>query len=303
MSTDQDSLSTDVLILVSRSILVGLIHGYKDKIFDERFLEELPFTYQKWQVNVVEAKKLTAIINYQPSSGTFSASFKFYTKTRYPEIAQVDDVNEMAKILRLDDYIDTKEVPPVDNSIVNSINMDFDDIPTDANPSLYRWAYAWGLELAGVHMAKLKPNFKIAQDRMTEVYEKLFELEHDLRLFIEHRLQKKYGSDWLSKANIKKSYQDQIANRRADPPTFWLDELDTTVLRYLDFPMLRGLIVDNNEAFKSILGHYDWFASALSSLEPIRNRIAHVNTLSEDNAQDFYRDAKRIIAAIKPEIQ
>jgi hypothetical protein len=303
MSTDQDSWSTDVLKLVSRSIQAGLIHGYKDKIFDERYLDELPFSYQKWQVNVVEAKKLTAIISYQPPSGTFSSSFKFYPKTRYPELAQIDDVNEMAKFLRLDDYIGAKEVPPVDNSIVNIINMGFDDIPADANPSLYRWAYEWGLELASVHMANLKPGFKIAQDRMTRVYEKLFELEHDLRLFVEHRLQKKYGSDWLSKANVKKSYKDQITKRRADPQTFWLDELDTTILRYLDFPMLRGLIVDNNEAFKSMLGNNDWFASALSSLEPIRNRIAHVNTLSADNAQDFYRDAKRIIAAIKPEIQ
>ena len=80
------------------------------------------------------------------------------------------------------------------------------------------------------------------------------------------------------------------------------------MLRFLEFSDLRVVIHDNPEVFKPTLsghetGSISWFERAMDRLEPFRNRIAHCNTLTEDDENKFNEDVKVVLSAIRPHIE
>jgi hypothetical protein len=117
-------------------------------------------------------------------------------------------------------------------------------------------------------------------------------------------MEAQHGSDWWDSDDITEGIRRRVSERQADRSGFWLDQTDEAILRFVDFADLRPIIIRNRGAFANVLGPKErptnWFVSTLSALEPLRNRIGHVNTLSADNYADFMRDANRILAAIHP---
>jgi hypothetical protein len=70
------------------------------------------------------------------------------------------------------------------------------------------------MELADKHMARIHPAFKEANNRMTEAYSKLFELEHFLRYWIEKawpNWQNNMETNWLQEPKPRACLSDFVA--------------------------------------------------------------------------------------------
>lgn len=269
--------------------------AYQDRKNENNYGPDLPMLMQGWCINFAEAKQLTVILEYRPRP--FSTT-EYEIRAEYrdikPELANMEDVNEIAKIMHIGNVIDSRTF------LFESAH---DALNPNAHDEIEEWAAAWAIELADKHMAETHPDFETARRRMTDAYSKLFELEHYLRLFVEQTLVNYHGSDWWNKAKISVEIKEDIAQKQTDTRGSWLDEYDESILRFIDFGQLRQIISANNPRFRHVYGNSTWFRQALSALEPFRNRIGHINVLSADDEHDFLRDSNRIIAAIRPHIQ
>lgn len=268
-----------------------LYEAYSTTVESKRFMDELPLTHHKWQVSFVEAENnILVILNFQPPIGTFAATYDAYPQVRFPELSGMHDALEIAAFLRLGRVIASR-IFPFDKSAPDSQVAD--------------WASSWGVELAREHMARLHPSFEEAKRRMTEAYAMLFELEHALRQFVDAALSTRYKTKkWLLKACEDSAYQETIQARKQEERHTWLDVLDDSETRFLDFDHIRQLIHANDVAFIEMIpdvAQRKRLKRLLEDLKDLRNRVGHVNTLSSDDEADFTRMAQRVLAIIQPQ--
>ena len=267
---------------------------YRERKAERKYLDELPMTYRGWRMSLVQADPdLFLIVSFLPHLVAGNEEFELYWSCD----AVPNDAEGIAKCFRLGEIVDAIRFP-LDEDVVVYPPDQRRDQAIDAAAS------EWATRLADIHMARTRPSFDEANHRMMDAYGKLFELEHALRTFIEQTLRKRFEDNWWTKATVNPVIRENVEDRRRDKRSAWLDDLETSILSYVDFPDLRVIIMDNQSAFRHILGPKEqpinWFTSILASLEPLRNRIGHVNTLSTDDFQDFHRDSNRILAAIRP---
>ncbi len=274
----------------------------------------LPLEIKEWTIRLVEGKKVIALVVSGPQYGNpyknwmgFSTPNPFCDKVTYPQVSGLDTADEMARVLRLGEVLDWRVFPfgPSEYKLPGG-GINRGSIGEDVgvyDKKIAEWAKAWALELVDKHIARTHPDFQEAQNRMTLAYEKLFELEHMLRAWIEQTLTKEHGSNWWDKASIDPKIKELVVKNQADKRGFYLDDYGTSILRFTEFPNLRAIIFGNESRFLDVLGTSNWFKRCLDGLEPQRNRIGHMNTLSQDDMQDFLRDANRIIEAIRPYVQ
>jgi hypothetical protein len=159
-------------------------------------------------------------------------------------------------------------------------------------------AVAWGVDMAVRHMAETHPDFERAKRRMTDAYGKLFDLEQLLRTCIEKVLTGVHGNDWWNLASIDQDIRRTVNKREGEPGNRWLDDYSTSVLRFTDLDHLRRIVEKNRHHFPAFDGEIDWFKSTMIYLTRPRNRIGHVNTLSEDDFLKFLFSADQVIALI-----
>jgi hypothetical protein len=146
------------------------------------------------------------------------------------------------------------------------------------------------------------PSLKDAQNRMVDAYRMLFETERALRSFIDMPLSNHYKTKrWLLSAYKDEKYQATISERKQEDRHAWLDVIDDSETRFLDFDHLRQLISANQSVFSGLLPDVPQFVRLLRGMKDIRNRIGHVNVLSEDDCDDFQRMCRRVLAIIQPQ--
>lgn len=136
-------------------------------------------------------------------------------------------------------------------------------------------------------------DFDRARRRMAAAYSALFELEQRLRIFIQSRLEELYRADWWDKVN--ENARTQIETRENDPLKRLFDDYSPSKLALADFDGLRLTIIDNWSDFRHVFGNHELFLAQMIWLSKARNRIAHVNTLSEDDASEFIRLANQLL--------
>lgn len=112
------------------------------------------------------------------------------------------------------------------------------------------------------------------------IFERIYAIEVALRELLIDQLQIVFGPKWTkSQLPGGKETQEQLRQARVyERSTRWVQYVSHHPVYYLDFPLLRQTIErsDNWErVFKSIFVRKDVFVTALSSLEPIRNTVAH----------------------------
>ena len=79
----------------------------------------------------------------------------------------------------------------------------------------------------------------------------------------------------------------------------WIDDYGGSQLRFLDFSHLRTIIHRYDSLFTAKLPKNARINTLLLDLEPYRNRIGHVNTLTQTDKDDFVSRANRVIGLIK----
>ena len=114
-------------------------------------------------------------------------------------------------------------------------------------------------------------------------YKILYSMENAIRMLIVECLEKTAGERWYRSrlpGDILNSYREA---RSAEQKIKWTSLVPHHPIYYIDFPALRKIIErrDNwNEAFKHIFSRQDIFSSRWSSVEPIRNNVAHNRCVS-----------------------
>ena len=263
---------------------------------EARYLGDLPLSVRGWRINFIEAKHVLVVINFRPfTAPSVATEYEAYPQSIYPALASFDTVDEIARYLRLGSLADSRLFPS--------------GLPTEYSGQVIEWAKHWATELANEHMARTHPDFAQAQQRMTDAYYKLFELEHYLRELIEQQFRAKYGDECWDKTTppkpkISPKVVKTVTRNQNDPRDDFIDDYGTSILRFAEFPNLRQLIAANWTVLRSVFGDSNTsFKSRMSSLEPTRNRIAHVNTLSSDDFHDFNHHAEALLANIRPHVQ
>lgn len=262
--------------------------AYLDRKRASRYRHPLPLEWRGWQVSLIELddQEVKIILTFPPLSADGIKDYRLYSKSDWPDMP--NDVDGVVRFHGLGEIVWQWDFPTT--GIVD-------------DEAVWSLAVFAGDSIADQHMAATNPRFEEAQRRMMAAYGKLFELEHTLRAWIDQTLAKVYGPDWWNKAHVTQDIKDAVSRNQADTRGAWLDDYDTSILRFAEFPALRIILFDNERHFRAVLGTSNWFKACLSALESQRNRIGHVNTLSMNDMQDFLRDADRIIEAIRHHVQ
>ena len=282
--------------------------AYDDRKWETGYRDDLPLVKRAARMSVVECDEIIVILSWP--FHMIDREGHTYPRDQYPDLAEMADVYEIAKSLNLGEVIEYRPFPLQHDRIGSNREgaaEGRDERNLKATALVKEAAEKWARELAEEHIARTHPDFEEAKRRMTDAYGKLFELEHGLRRFVSQTLQDRYVDEWWTNATVNQDIRDDVEDKKREKRGAYLDELDTSILAYADFPDLRAIIMDNQGVFRHVLGPREqpinWFTSVLAALEPIRNRIGHMNTLSSDDLQDFYRDSDRILAAIRSKAQ
>jgi DNA sulfur modification protein DndB len=137
----------------------------------------------------------------------------------------------------------------------------------------------------------------------SEPYQKLKELETNLRLFIEEKL-KETGKNWW-KQRIPADVQEKANQnlKKSQSPWPWVTEENRSPIFYIDFPDYAKIMQrkDNwNEIFSRIFRDPNVIFSKLKELENIRNKIAHARNLNAQESTTLNLYTSQILRSIKP---
>ena len=153
--------SLDPLFLHMNSYLAGIISAYYYKKSETNYIGELPLTRRGWRLNVVEGKRILAILTFEEHLAAGSEHGRTFAASSYPQIAEVDDPNEMAKLLRFGQIIDSRTFLFQANWLEKAKNS---EISTPENKEAVENAREvgeeWGTALAIEHIARTRPDFE-----------------------------------------------------------------------------------------------------------------------------------------------
>jgi hypothetical protein len=274
---------------------------------------QLPMTTHGWQMSLVDGKwyksqeeietiflSKTIILTLMPNLPPGSFQTKYYAGWiyyhKYDEIPKDASIEAVLKVFELGELVAARPCP-----FPSDLGM-YPPPEEGERQSLKRWATLWAREVADEHFAEANRTFRQAQETMTSVYFKLFELEHTLRIFIEHQFSSKFGKSWLSKASKNQDYQAIINRRRSEAKHAWLDDTSDSETRFLDFAHYRLLIHENQSLFDPLVPDIRGLKRLLEDIYYLRNRVAHMNTLSQDDSSEFMRMSERILAILRPHV-
>ena len=137
----------------------------------------------------------------------------------------------------------------------------------------------------------------------SEPYQKLKELETNLRLFIQEKLENISKNWW--KERIPSDVQEKAKQnlQKSQSPWPWVTDENRSPVFYIDFPDYAKIMQrkDNwNEIFSKIFKDSSVIFSKLKELENIRNKIAHTRSLNAQESTTLELYTSQILKVIKP---
>ena len=127
---------------------------------------------------------------------------------------------------------------------------------------------------------------KPAVEKIICGYRSLFYIENTLRELIIEELSERFGQQWYKSrlpADALESYKSGLNYERKHS---WRGFISFHPIYYIDFPLLRATIIRKNnwnEVFSSIFENKEHISAELSSIEPIRNAIAHNRIIGDSD--------------------
>ena len=119
----------------------------------------------------------------------------------------------------------------------------------------------------------------------TRAYEILYAMENALRMLIVERLEDVAGPRWYKHRLPGDVLVDYRNARKEERKIKWTQLVPHHPIYYVDFPALKKIIEQTNnwnETFRLIFGRKDIFSASWSTLEPIRNKVAHNRQISQN---------------------
>ena len=295
-----------------RSATGSLQSGYWQRAREKNVVGIIPLTVQGWQLSGLYVGQFVAMITVRPNRPPNDPGHKFYSTETVPALARFASVDDIARHLRLGKIVDSQVCPfpppPIPTQLDEVIVGEEMAAQAAAELESYKkqveqWGWDWGAQLAEKHIRSLPTDFGAAKDMMLEAYGALFDLEMSLRQYVKNGLEGRFGSDWWARANIADEIRKHAAIRQSDGSGYWLDDLDYSVFRLLDFADLHAIIGANKDAFRAGLGpdqsSAEELLDALAALTPFRYRVGRFNALSEDELQSLRGESEKIVKVIR----
>ena len=123
-------------------------------------------------------------------------------------------------------------------------------------------------------------------DENIKAYKMLYSMENAIRMLIVDCLEKIAGEKWWKDrlpGDILKDYKE---SKNKEQRFSWISLVPHHPIYYVDFPSLKKVIEKKNnwdDVFKRIFGNKEMFSSSWSSIEPIRNKVAHNRCINESD--------------------
>lgn len=117
--------------------------------------------------------------------------------------------------------------------------------------------------------------------RMGRIYELLFCLENSMRELIGRTLKEAEDlEDWTD--GIETEILKRARKREAqDDAARWHGPRGESILSFLDFPDLGGIILDRWDDFEDLFGDRRWVERYFNEMNPTRRALAHTGDLTE----------------------
>jgi hypothetical protein len=277
-------------IVINTSIPV-FWDAYVLRKLNRKHIGDLPLEARGWRFTFIETPELWAVLSYRPFGAPgIAVDYEIYAKSEWEILECLTDIEDIIKHFQLVPICCAPKIMPAEpasgylgRTYLRKVHRFFKD---------------WAESLADEHMTMTHPSFEQALERMTMAYAKLFELEQILRIFIEQVLAAKYPHEWWNQIPVDIRNQAERIEKR--PTNQWLEDYSTSRLRFTELDHLRQIILNRWSDFRDILENQDWFNDAMQYLSRPRHRIAHVNTLTENDFQLFLSTAGKVLMLIRP---
>ena len=260
------------------AVLEDFHRAYLRRKADRQFPTQLPLEWKGYQISEVHTDKLFIVLSHPVLLALGARKHETFQKSQHDRMP--DDIDEIVNYFQL-------------GEVVRIWETRLDEV--------LRNALRWATELADEHIDNPRPSFMQAMTRMGRTYSKLFELEQTLRLFVEGELRARYQDGWWDK--VHPGVKVQVEKRERTPTICWFDDYTPSRLQFADFDGLRLTVLANWVDFKDAVGDRELFHSNMVYLSRARDRIAHVNTLSGNDCQEFVTQAGRMLDIVKPHVQ
>jgi hypothetical protein len=142
-------------------------------------------------------------------------------------------------------------------------------------------------------------SIQVEARRMAAFYELLFCFENSVRELIEDRLKEAYSVErWWSDGVPESIRKEAERLQEREKKTPWHGPRGGTLLAFVDFPVLGGIIVERWEHFEDLLGKPAWIENLFDEMNQSRRAIAHTGVLSQHDVERLelrIRDWLRVV--------
>lgn len=275
------------------------IDAYDRVRIEKKYIGNLSLLMRAVQFNLVEMESAVyCVLSYKAFGVPYvlGGELEAWPLSEYPHLKSLSSIEDAVRHLHLAPLCDDPRALPA---------REANESDGAYSAKVKTFTIDWARDLAARHISHTHPDFAQAQNRMTEAYAKLFEMERTLLTLIDTRFGNKYGFDWYdkptgAKPKIPIEVKDEIEKNRAGESNEWIDDYDSCILRFTQLKDLRSLIVNNWSCFNDMFDNKNTFKARMSVIEPMRIRIGHMNTLSADDHQEFLFFLRLILNLTQP---
>jgi hypothetical protein len=120
---------------------------------------------------------------------------------------------------------------------------------------------------------------------MSEHYEVIYCLEQSIRKLITETLQDAAGADWWNSGKVPQEVAQEVAKRLKTEKESGMTQRSTALIDYTTFGELSVIISANWDLFKTVLADQRAVARVMSSLNLLRNPVAHCSPMADDEVE------------------
>jgi len=119
----------------------------------------------------------------------------------------------------------------------------------------------------------------------SEHYEVIYCLEQSIRKLIAETLEDTAGADWWNSGKVPPDVQQEVNKRLRTEKESGMTQRSTELIDYTTFGELSVIISANWDLFKTVLTDQRAMSRVMSSLNLLRNPVAHCTAMADDEVE------------------
>jgi len=119
----------------------------------------------------------------------------------------------------------------------------------------------------------------------SEHYEVIYCLEQSIRKLITETLEDAVGADWWNSGKVPQAVTQEVTKRLTTEKESGMTQRSTELIDYTTFGELSVIISANWDLFKTVLTDQRAMSRVMSSLNLLRNPVAHCSPMADDEVE------------------